>query len=188
MLLWPRSCISDFEHRAVIVEPAVIRRSKQIPRRVHEQAAGWARAIRAVERRQHDRRVVVTRRRLGDLKDCAVAAGTAVRGRPIEIARGIGDEGPFGICPVGEVERHQRDRRTVVAGRRLGDLEDGAVAVGAAIHGRPVEIARGVGQETCRGMRSVGPVECRQHNRRAIVARCCVGDLENRSVEMRAAV
>ena len=58
-------------------------------------------------------------------------------------------------------------QRVVVCGI---ELEDGAVVIGAATGGRPVEVAQGIGEERSVRVRSVDAVE-RVEGRQGIVVR-----------------
>ena len=81
--------LGDLEHRAVVVETAQIRRAKEVPGRVCDQAAIRDLSIRPREADESRRRAGVTSLGLGDLEHRAVAVDPTTSSRAEEVSSGI---------------------------------------------------------------------------------------------------
>ncbi len=149
----------ELEDRAVAVRAAADRRSIEIARGIDHDRGGRVFAVGAAEVMEFRQGVSV---RGVELEDGAHAGGAAGGGRSVQVARGVGDDCGDWSVAVGAAE--VVERRHVVAILRV-ELEDGAMAEGAACRSRSVEVARGVSDDGGFRIRSVeaGEVmECRQ--------------------------
>src|ERR1700722_15714564 len=121
----------DLEYRSVLVDAPAGGRPEQVAVGVGDEAGLGIGAVGAGEAPKRGRPARIAGRGFGHLQHCPVAVSAALKGRPEQVAVGVGDEAGLRTCALVVVEADQRGGLVCIAGRGLGDLEHRAVAISA---------------------------------------------------------
>ena len=179
------AAVGDLENRAVIAWTILAGGAEQVAACVGDQAADRGGSVGPVKADEHRRLARVTTHRFGEFEHCAeIVFPTHGRGAE-QIARGIGDEARRGVCSISRVEACQHGRHARInAIRRFDDLIHRTIIAGALVRGTE-QVAIGVRDQAAFGIDPVAAVEAGEHDRRARIAGCGLGDLEHCAVVVR---